>query len=215
MKNNIENGIYIPEEQRNLIPVDEWVKREDPTTAQTVVLVTDFGMLEIAKEDLPGGFNFEGAQKAAAEYRKGFRCPTRHEAIEMYDARFRGLDEAFKKIGGEPATTIGWTSEADPDPEYNSYYAFIFHSSIIPAPFTGRGVNPKDQTEMKKGTIIKRTDYVATMLAIPVGEEHEFTLTGRDYASYMNAVSRFNKNGKAKFEARTASASTIVIKRLS
>ena len=109
MKNNIENGIYIPEEQRNLIPVDEWVKREDPTTAQTVVLVTDFGMLEIAKEDLPGGFNFEGAQKAAAEYRKGFRCPTRHEAIEMYDARFRGLDEAFKKIGGEPATTIGWT----------------------------------------------------------------------------------------------------------
>ena len=99
MKNNIENGIYIPEEQRNLIPVDEWVKREDPTTAQTVVLVTDFGMLEIAKEDLPGGFNFEGAQKAAAEYRKGFRCPTRHEAIEMYDARFRGLDEAFKKIG--------------------------------------------------------------------------------------------------------------------
>ena len=108
MKNNIENGIYIPEEQRNLIPVDEWVKREDPTTAQTVVLVTDFGMLEIAKEDLPGGFNFEGAQKAAAEYRKGFRCPTRHEAIEMYDARFR-------------------TSEADPDPEYFSNRAFLYY----------------------------------------------------------------------------------------
>lgn len=126
MKNNIENGIYIPDEHRNLIPVDEWVKREDPTAAQTVVLVTDFGMLEIAKKDLPGGFNFEGAQKAAAEYRKGFRCPTRHEAIEMYDARFRGLDEAFKKIGGEPVTTIGWTSEADPDPEYLSSSAFIY-----------------------------------------------------------------------------------------
>lgn len=127
MKNNIENGIYIPDEHRNLIPVDEWVKREDPTAAQAVVLVTDFGMLEIAKGDLPGGFNFEGAQKAAAEYRKGFRCPTRHEAIEMYDARFRGLDEAFKKIGGEPATTIGWTSEADPDPEYKSYGAFRYY----------------------------------------------------------------------------------------
>lgn len=127
MKNNIENGIYIPDEHRNLIPVDEWVKREDPTAAQAVVLVTDFGMLEIAKGDLPGGFNFEGAQKAAAEYRKGFRCPTRHEAIEMYDARFRGLDEAFKKIGGEPATTIGWTSEADPDPEYNSSLAFVYY----------------------------------------------------------------------------------------
>ena len=45
----------------------------------------------------------------------------------MYDARFRGLDEAFKKIGGEPATTIGWTSEADPDPEYNSNYAFVYN----------------------------------------------------------------------------------------
>lgn len=126
MKNNIKTGIYIPDEHRNLIPVNEWVEREDPTTAQTVVLVTDFGMLEIAKEDLPGEFNFEGAQKAAAEYRKGFRCPTRHEAIEMYDARFRGLDEAFKKIGGEPATTVGWTCEADPDPECLSNGGFIY-----------------------------------------------------------------------------------------
>lgn len=130
MKNNIENVICIPDEQRNLIPVNEWVKREDPTAAQTVVLVTDFGMLEIAKEDLPDEFNFEEAQKAAAEYRKGFRCPTRHEAIEMYDARFRGLDEALKKIGGEPVTTIGWTSEADPDPESNSYYAFFYYGGM-------------------------------------------------------------------------------------
>lgn len=126
MKNNIENGIYIPDENRELYPLDKWMKREDPTTAQTVVLVTDFGALEIAKEDLPGEFNFEGAQKAAAEYCEGFRCATRHEAIEMYDARFRGLDEAFKKIGGKPATNVYWTSEADPDPEYNSYLAFIY-----------------------------------------------------------------------------------------
>lgn len=127
MKNNIKTGIYIPDEHRNLIPVNEWVEREDPTAAQTVVLVTDFGMLEIAKDDLQGGFDFEGAQKAAAKYRKGFRCPTRHEAIEMYDARFRGLDEAFKKIGGEPATTIGWTS--DPDPEYNALNAFVYNGN--------------------------------------------------------------------------------------
>lgn len=51
MKNNIENGIYIPDEKRELHPLDEWMKREDPTTAQTVVLVTDYGMLEIAKQD--------------------------------------------------------------------------------------------------------------------------------------------------------------------
>lgn len=127
MKNNIENGVYIPDDIRRLFTIDEWMQRAHPETAQTVVLVTDFGMLEIAKKDLSGGFNFEGAQKAAAEYREGFRCPTRHEAIEMYDARFRGLDEAFKKIGGEPATTIGWTSEADPDPEDNSYGAYVYY----------------------------------------------------------------------------------------
>lgn len=129
MKNNIENGIYIPDENRELHPLDEWMKREDPTTVQTVVLVTDSGMLEIAKEDLPGVFNFEGAQKAAAEYREGFRCATRHEAIEMYDARFRGLDEAFEKIGGRPATNVYWTSEADPDPEYNSNSAFFYYGT--------------------------------------------------------------------------------------
>lgn len=126
MKNNIENGIYIPDENRKLHPLDEWTKREDPTTAQTVVLVTDSGMLEIAKEDLPIEFNFKVAQKAAAKYRKGFRCATRHEAIEMYDARFRGLDEAFEKIGGKPAINIYWTSEADPDPENNSNLAFFY-----------------------------------------------------------------------------------------
>lgn len=126
MKNNIENGIYIPDDLRKLFTIDEWMQRAHPETARTVVLVTDSGMLEIAKEDLPSEFNFEGAQKAAAEYREGFRCATRHEAIEMYDARFRGLDEAFKKIGGKPAIAIYWTSEADPDPEYNSLNAFFY-----------------------------------------------------------------------------------------
>ena len=126
MKNNIENGIYIPDENRDLHTIEEWMQREDPTTAQTVVLITDHCAIEIAKDDLPGVYDFEDAQKAAAEYREGFRCATRHEAIEMYDARFRGLDEAFVKIGGKPATTIGWTSEADSDPAYNSKIAFIY-----------------------------------------------------------------------------------------
>lgn len=126
MKNNIENGIYIPDENRKLHPLDEWMQRAHPETARTVVLVIDSGMLEIAKKDLPGEFKFKVAQKAAAEYREGFRCATRHEAIEMYDARFRGLDEAFKKIGGKPATNGYWTSEADPDPECSSNSAFIY-----------------------------------------------------------------------------------------
>lgn len=68
---------------------------------------------------------------------------------------------------------------------------------------------------MEKGTVIKRTDYVATMLAIPVGEEREFTLTGRDYQSYMNARSRFHRSEKASFEIRTTPTATLIIKRLS
>ena len=126
MKKQHRKRVYIPDENRELHPLDEWTKREDPTTAQTVVLVTDSGMLEIAKKDLSGKFTFKDAQKAAAEYREGFRCATRHEAIEMYDARFQGLDEALKKIGGKPATNVHWTSEADPDPEYSSDLAILY-----------------------------------------------------------------------------------------
>ena len=140
MKNNIENGIYIPDDLRRLFTIDEWMQRAHPETARTVVLVTDSGMLEIAKKDLPNLYNFEDAQKVAAKYREGFRCPTRHEAIEMYDARFRGLDEAFEKIGGEPATAVGWTSEADPDPEYNPLGAFIYNG------FTGSMNNNSKDT---------------------------------------------------------------------
>ena len=127
MKNNIENGIYIPDANRNLHTLDEWMQQADPTSAQTVVLVTDLVALEIAKDDLPGEFNFDGAQKAAAEYGNGFRNATRHESIEMYDARFRGLDAAITKIGGQPINNDWrWTSEADPDPECHSYLAFVY-----------------------------------------------------------------------------------------
>lgn len=45
----------------------------------------------------------------------------------MYDARFRGLDEALAKIGGQPMNDgWRWTSEADHDPECNSSIAFIY-----------------------------------------------------------------------------------------
>lgn len=123
----VPSGIYIPNDLGKLFTVDEWMQRAHPETARTVVLVTDLGMLEIAKNDLVGEFGFDGAQKAAAKYGDGFRCATRHEAIEMYDARFRGLDEAFRKIGGNPATNVYWTSEADPDPVYNAHGAFVYY----------------------------------------------------------------------------------------
>lgn len=121
--------IFIPDKDRRLFTLEAWMATDDPTTALSVVLFTGNNLLEIAKNDLHGYFDFEAAQYVAAEYYKGFRCPTRHEAIEMYDARFRGLDEAFEKIGGKPARTTGWTSEADPDPKYSSRNAFIYNGN--------------------------------------------------------------------------------------
>lgn len=97
----VHNHLYIPDDLRKLFTVDAWMLRACHETAQAVALVTDFGMLEIAKKDLGGEFTFDAAQKAAADYGAGFRCATRHEVIEMYDARLRGLDEAFAMVIGD------------------------------------------------------------------------------------------------------------------
>jgi hypothetical protein len=137
MKNNIENGIYIPDENRELHPLDEWTKREDPTTAQTVVLVTDSGMLEIANEDLPGKFNFKVAQKAAAEYREGF--PLRNPPRGGRNVRrpVPGPRRSVQEDRRRARYNTYWTSEADPDPEYNSNGAVFLrrqHGQLVLQP---------------------------------------------------------------------------------
>lgn len=66
---------------------EEWAKQADPTIALSVVLISDFASIEIAKNDLVGEFKFDDAQKACAALGEGWRCPTRHEAIEMYDSK--------------------------------------------------------------------------------------------------------------------------------
>ena len=121
------NGIYI-KASNELHTLEEWAKQADPTTATSVVVITDFASIEIAKDDLDGEFKFDDAQKACAAIGEGWRCPTRHEDIEMYDARFKGLGEALKLIGGTTLDENGWrwTCEADTDPEYNSSGAFAF-----------------------------------------------------------------------------------------
>lgn len=127
-QNTNTNGIYIKHNNKLHTPED-WAKQADPTTALSVVAITDFASIEIAKNDLVGEFKFDDAQKACAALGEGWRCPTRHEAIEMYDARFKGLDEALKLIGGTTLAKNGWrwTCDADTDREYDSYSAFIFN----------------------------------------------------------------------------------------
>lgn len=127
MNEKLTAGIYVPTENRTLVPFAEWMKGENPQSAQSLVLVTDILSVEIAKKNAPcGDVNWETAQEEAAKTGEGFRCMTRHEAIEIYDWRFKGLDKAMEAIGGGSLRSWFWTCESDSDPEYSSSSAFVF-----------------------------------------------------------------------------------------
>lgn len=116
----------------SLVSVEDWKKTENPTSAELVALLdeqTGKGLL-IAKNVL-GDYKFDEAQKVAAEYTNPaggtFRCPTRREALDIYDSRFTGLDEAIAAVGGTPISGKWyWTADSDPDPEYSNLSAFFF-----------------------------------------------------------------------------------------
>ena len=120
------------------VPIEDWRKDENPTRAQLLAVETDDGhLLVLSKSYLPGLHEFDEAQKAAADFKPlegvTFRCPTRKECIDLYDARFQGLDEAVKLTGGDFCNrTDGnwfWTAERDADPRYAGY-AWFFGGSI-------------------------------------------------------------------------------------
>lgn len=119
----------------SLVSVEDWKKTENPTSAEFVALLdeqTGKGLL-IAKNVL-GKYQFDEAQKVAAEYTNPaagiFRCPTRREALDIYDNRFTGLDEAIAAVGGTPISGKWyWTADSDPDPENSNLCAFLFSGS--------------------------------------------------------------------------------------
>ena len=133
-------------DNNKLVSIEDWRKETDPTRAQLLAVETDDDhLLVINKSFLPGEYNFEEAQKAAAAFRpmEGiiFRCPNRKECIDLYDARFQGLDEAVKLTGGDFCNrTDGnwfWTAERDADPRYANnawffygYYGYLTNSSV-------------------------------------------------------------------------------------
>ena len=123
------------------VTIDEWRKESDPTRAQLLAIETDDAhLLVMSKSYLPGEFTFEEAQKACAAFTPGdqpglnFRCPTRKECIDIYDARFQGLDEAIELIGGNYARRKSgnrfWTSERDADPRYYASFAWFSYGSV-------------------------------------------------------------------------------------
>lgn len=128
------------------VSLADWRNTENPTSAEFVAIVReDKSGIIIAKDlvKVDGEINFEW--KKAVELAKafkpatdvaslaveGFRLPDRREALDIYDARFQGLDDALALIGGTPVHTGDarwiWTEDEDPDPEYDSDYAFFFH----------------------------------------------------------------------------------------
>ena len=117
------------------VPIEDWRKDENPTRAQLLAVETDDGhLLVLSKSYLPGLHEFDEAQKAAADFKPlegvTFRCPTRKECIDLYDARFQGLDEAVKLTGGDFCNrTDGnwfWTAERDADPRYANGAWFFY-----------------------------------------------------------------------------------------
>ena len=120
------------------VPIEDWRKDENPTRAQLLAVETDDGhLLVLSKSYLPGLHEFDEAQKAAADFKPlegvTFRCPTRKECIDLYDARFQGLDEAVKLTGGDFCSRTNcnwfWAAERDADPRY-AYHAWSFNGNI-------------------------------------------------------------------------------------
>ena len=121
------------------VSVEEWRKDSDPTRARILAIDTDEGhTLLMSKEYLPDRYTFEEAQKACAEFITAelgnsgvvFRCPTRKECIDIYDARFQGLDKAISLIGGNFAKELKrhWTCERDADTRCVAYDAWFSNS---------------------------------------------------------------------------------------
>lgn len=130
------------------VSLADWRDTEKPASAEFVAIVReDKSGIIIAKDPVKvdGEINFEWkkavelakafkpATDVAALAVEGFRLPDRREALDIYDARFQGLDDALALIGGTPVHTGDarwiWTEDEDPDPEYYSKFAFFFTGS--------------------------------------------------------------------------------------
>ena len=137
-----------------LVTIDDWRKEEDPTRAELIAIKREgLKTLLLAKDFVDGDkrFTFADAQKAAAQFvleddpfgdKLAFRCPTRKECIDIYDARFSGLDDARALLGGQSLKALFWTCDKDSDPEYTATTAWYFsgttgtlsYSSVSTAP---------------------------------------------------------------------------------
>lgn len=132
----------------HLRTIEQWRKEPDPTIAELVCISGSMtGHILMHKNLLrdENGIikcNWDKARELVEHLEIASTLPTRHQCIDIYDARFCGLGEALELIGGDPLTDYWiWTGEEDPDPECNSIDAFLFYGS-----YGGVGTCGKDNT---------------------------------------------------------------------
>lgn len=141
--------IYIIDPRNGrLCTIEEWRKEPDPTIAELVCIDGCISVSPIAmhkyifrdENEIPEDFTWENAKEAVRKFRiytkfpgndvASFHLPTRHQCIDIYDARFCGLDEALELIGGDPIEDgLIWTDAEEINPEYAPYRAFLFSCS--------------------------------------------------------------------------------------
>ena len=131
MKVEVKEPYIYAEVAGEITPFEELKAEEfiDLKSLEYLIIKTHDGkLLKVWKKNLPEKV-WKEAQIAASEIGDGWRCPTRHECIDIYDTRFKGLDDALEEIGGDNLKGIYWTSEADSDPRYYANHAVFFGGS--------------------------------------------------------------------------------------
>lgn len=91
-----------------LVAPEEWLKSEDPKSAEFLALMQDDGKaLVFQKKFTDEEYKFDEAQKVAAKVKLAalpgvaFRCPTRKEFIDLYDSIKDGLIKILDSVGGK------------------------------------------------------------------------------------------------------------------
>ena len=121
----------------NLATIDEWSQDPDPKRAELLAIENNEGKILLMKKNIiPGRFSFSRAQEAAAAFKPKnpegltFRCPTRKECMDIWDAHEDGsLDEAIKLVEGSPLEGCYWTCEQWFARRNGVYYAWFFNGT--------------------------------------------------------------------------------------
>ncbi len=114
------------------IPADQWLKREDKTSANWVGIVDENGVFfYLHKKELAGGKDVKWDEaKKLAEEAGGNSLGRRKWWCDVYDAIHTAkLNDVLKEIGGDPiAQKWYWTADKDTD-QSTSTGAWVFSAT--------------------------------------------------------------------------------------